>query len=641
MQVSPSNPLAHEARGAATAEGRTMNRVARAALSATLRCALLMLILGVSSLGCKKREPERVPDVKVDASLEMVPPIATDVQIKRLENDPNGNVLLIANFGKDQIKGPFHAVEISSGKVVLRDDGKGGDEVPNDGLFSVALTEDLASLDAELETLQRNAKILQEKPVPVFKGRELLPPERAKFEVPDKGSFDKGAVVHINPKWLCLLFTDVSVDHSLMVTDVSVVEDSTRANNPCLATPSATGAWSFGKLVTDMANTGVTGVSPEDFVRQWLSTWLSTITVNGDSLPARTNLFDSVIKPWVIKSGGSSTVDMTNWMTQPLDLKFAPFKLIAIVNRLDLRGNMGYGMKNSGEGRFVFEVLDSSCAPLGPGGFTVIFEYGLPIHSCAALKAYAQKWYELKALTLGDPAYNTALQAITDVFALANADPSKPNGSALNQMRTNEVALGFPWELREFNIDGTSHRLVNTTVKQEPAKKYNSQAQPPGAPADVTLMANWVNTNASAVVLDRHKVPEQLTSSGPAFLGGKAHTEFGGFWDAAPLEITLDDARHHFSLNTCSGCHGGETQTSFLHVATTPFGSPAPLSGFLTGVMVPDPAGRPSGSPTVRSFNDLERRRADLADLLCTACIKRPIFEIATALTMKPINMTH
>ena len=84
-----------------------------------------------------------------------------------------------------------------------------------------------------------------------------------------------------------------------------VVEDSTRTNNPCLGSASATGAWSFGKLVTDMANTPVTGVSPEDFVRRWLNSWLIKTTVNGEPLPARAALFAKVIKPWVLKSGAS------------------------------------------------------------------------------------------------------------------------------------------------------------------------------------------------------------------------------------------------------------------------------------------------------------------------------------------------
>ena len=67
-----------------------------------------------------------------------------------------------------------------------------------------------------------------------------------------------------------------------------------------------------------------------------------------------------------------------------------------------------------------------------------------------------------------------------------------------------------------------------------------------------------------------------------------------------------------FSLNTCNGCHGAETDTSFLHVFPRSLGQEASLSGFLTGITVDDPI-----DGTVRTFDDLGRRNADLAGLLC------------------------
>jgi hypothetical protein len=91
----------------------------------------------------------------------------------------------------------------------------------------------------------------------------------------------------------------------------------------------------------------------------------------------------------------------------------------------------------------------------------VIFEYGIPKHTCAGLKAYAQQWVDLSTLSPGSPAYNSALEAITNQFTLANTSPSKPNGSCISHVRTNEFALGTR-EWREFNVDSVSHLLVNT-----------------------------------------------------------------------------------------------------------------------------------------------------------------------------------
>src|SRR6185503_10931007 len=93
-----------------------------------------------------------------------------------------------------------------------------------------------------------------------------------------------------------------------------------------------------------------------------------------------------------------------------------------------------------------------------------------PKKGCHQLRDWAKQWVDLGALPIGSAGYNTALEAITEQFAKAGAAPSKPNGSALNQLRTNENALdpGGLWELREFRLDGGTHLLFEDTVKQTP-----------------------------------------------------------------------------------------------------------------------------------------------------------------------------
>ena len=598
----------------------------------------VLLILALAS-GCQRK-----PQVPVNSRYEMVPPIARTVEIKQLRGGANGKILVVADFGRGVIPSRFHAVYLGEETVVLEDDGRGGDEAADDGRFSVEIKENVDSLAAEITTSERRMGVAGARPA-VFRGRERVPPESIPVPRFDFQQF-QNKLVPIDLNWLCPFLHDTSIPHSLMVTDLGVVEDFTRASQPC-TNPSATRAWSFGKLMTDMANPSATTVSGEDFVKNWLDTWLHDQTVNGDPIQARQRLFNLVIQPWVIASGspaGSFTID--DWKTKPLDLAKAPFKLTAIVNRLDLRGNAGYGFANPGEGRFVFEVLNpNTCSPLSPA-FTVILEYGIPIHSCVRLKDFAQQWYDLKNETVGSATYNAKLGAITDQFAKANAAPSKPNGSAINQIRTNEIVLSFGdpsishsvWELREFNVDPSSHQLVEVTVKQEPAKKFNAKAVPPGTAADVLEMTTWVNANTPDIVNGTYEVP--VTLNGHPFLGGKSHTEPGGFWDGTnPGDITDDAARFQFSFHTCSGCHGGETQTGFLHVGGAPFGSVAPLSGFLTGINVNDRANRPP-PPFQHHFADLEQRQQSLNRLLCTRCRSR-LFELVDVLTFKPLNMTH
>lgn len=109
---------------------------------------------------------------------------------------------------------------------------------------------------------------------------------------------------------------------------------------------------------------------PAELTLRWLETWEQDQHVNGGTIPARTEIRQQVIDPWLQASGGDA-----------LDLSKAPFKLLAIVNRIDLREHDRRRVATAGEGRFVFGLLDSEGQPLPPiagtqpGGFLVIFEY--------------------------------------------------------------------------------------------------------------------------------------------------------------------------------------------------------------------------------------------------------------------------
>jgi hypothetical protein len=468
-----------------------------------------------------------------------------------------------------------------------------------------------------------------------------------------------------------LLFPVITPDpklkeQSLLIRDISVVEDPARTFNPCSKVGTPTGVWTFGELMRQLASPSpgviATDAQTSTFILNWLNTWNSPNTINGELLIARPNMQSTIINPWLQRSQANGAP------TGQLKLEFAPFKLMAIVNRLDLRGNSGYGFSNAGEGRFVFCALNPNCGPLQ---FTVIFEFGINKKSCESVKAFANEWINLATLTTGSTAYNTALENITKQFTQSGTNPAKPNQSSLNQLRTNEIAVGAPWELREFNLLSIG-LLGLTTVKQEPQVKYNVKVNNP----DVVRMAGWVNTNEALVRQNRYTVPD--LEGGVAFLGGHAQTSFPPtgnptslpdniphHWDGGPSGTTafINDslARHVFSLNTCSACHGGEVQTFFTHINPTGFGTPAQISSFLSGLgtdalpldddtsltglfWVQDAAFRLSlatGQPHIRGFNDLERRAIDLANLPSRICNKPRVFALANILQFKPVNMTH
>jgi hypothetical protein len=94
---------------------------------------------------------------------------------------------------------------------------------------------------------------------------------------------------------------------------------------------------------------------------------------------------------------------------------------------------------------------------------------------------------------------------ITDQFTLCGTDSSKPNFSSLDRVRTNEIALGpnlLRWELREFLLDNLGN-LVQTTVAQNPADKYNAQV----VNAEVQRMVDFVNQNTKSINAGKHQMP--------------------------------------------------------------------------------------------------------------------------------------
>ncbi len=400
----------------------------------------------------------------------------------------------------------------------------------------------------------------------------------------------------------------------LMITDLRVVEDPVRTNP--LAGPKAT--WTFKYLIENMAGKQ----NPSDFAMQWLQQWETDRLVNGHIAPARPAIRSLVIDPWLKASGGKR-----------LDLAKAPFKLLAIVNRMDLRVHDAGKIANAGEGRFVFGVLGADGKPLPPlagdaaGGFTVIFEYGLVATKMEQLRDWAMAWAQLGDQPLGSPPYNQALERLTRRFTDRGAAPLKPNGSSLNQLRTNELALGSPWELREFAIDSASGLL-----KQRPVAVTPDVLTLNGTPA----LAQLVNEYETALINETFVTPkEHLAASslaGPFQLTDFPNSEvrtfttlefFAPFFDVpwSAAGIRNNEARHSFALNTCGGCHRSETGTTFLqigfptnHKLPASLGNPAALAGFLTGIDTPDPV----VPATIRSFGDLERRQKDLEDLLAS-----------------------
>lgn len=366
----------------------------------------------------------------------------------------------------------------------------------------------------------------------------------------------------------------VKTSRELLIKHLSVVDDPVRTVDETPGDP-RNAQWTFKHLMEQMAP------SPEaapDMVEGMFKTWLTPQMVNGFTIDARPAMQDLVLQSWPRTANGK------------LDLAHPPLQLQAIVNRFDLRN---LEENNAGEGRFVFAVLNQGF----PMQFTLILEYKLPAHTLAEVQTWANDWHALGALPFPSEAYNAALADLTERFVKHGAAPGRPNGSAINAVRTNEIALSFEWQLREFDLDPTTGLLRPTSIKLTPDIGFNN------TPA----LADWINANQTAIIAETHDVP--ATFNGAPFLGGAVRNDLTG-WNAPGVD---PEARFHFSLNTCNGCHSSqETNTGFLQISPRFPGTEAFLSGFMTGTSVFD-----GFSGTIRSFNDLGRRNTDLKGIVC------------------------
>ena len=379
------------------------------------------------------------------------------------------------------------------------------------------------------------------------------------------------------------LADSVVPEKSLVITDLSVIEANAYTTwDPSYGVNDYRGAFTFGRLIDNMLPIGErTPLGRARFVIRWLRMWEQPQTINSFVIPARPLIRPLIIDPWRAASGCAPTVADEDCV---LDFAQAPFRLLAITNRPDLRRPVnGTDFPSGGQGRFVFGAI-------GPAGeklfFTVIFEYDLPVTDLdiplvddAALETrlWGEAWNALGRLSFG-PVYNYALFGVTHEFTRRDRTPSRRNGSALFQIRTNEVALSpVPggddvgplglWELREFII-GPSGQVVQTTVKQEPDISFNGSA---------TLGA-FVSENLSAILAGQYQVPSAY--QGAPFLGGAGPTPIVLQWNVPGID---EDGRHAFAMGTCNGCHLTETGTTFLHVKPREAGVRAAISDFLAG----------------------------------------------------------
>jgi len=464
--------------------------------------------------------------------------------------------------------------------IVFNDLGIGGDASGEDGVYSTIINDEDISDDL-IQALESQSG----ETVPFYNGRS-----KSGFNQHFQqtvGEFVVDGPITGNPD-------NIDAFSELMIIDPRVIEDPDRTYDPCTKQGTPNGEWSFARLFRN-----------EELAEVWVDQIINPISINGGTV-SPTFLEQTVLQNWVVESGGED---------QPLDLDKAPFKLLAIVNRIDLRTR-----RDAGEVRFVFGALRTDRCVFqtlaGPAPYSVIFEYKKKGASHRARRRWGRQWHKLADYELGSAEYNRNLEKLTRKVTSADINrKQRPNRTALSLLRTNaELDEGRIWQMREFKMAANSNQLLRGHIE------HSTLTTTPffNAFNKTDALSEYMNANARKIANNNHRIPLISAENGEPMATGSVFVglPFSGqenFWEGS-AEIPVDpETRHLFSLNTCNGCHGRETNTPFVHIdPERDAGSSARLSDFMTGSDVDDP----TDPSTIRRFNELERRAQDLDALI-------------------------
>lgn len=510
-------------------------------------------------------------------------------------------------------------------------------------------------------------------------------------DLPDEGETDQDVVVtNCTPPAPPV---PINFDRELVIRSRSVVEDgvvgdssvhSCRTSWGAACPASMQGHWTFGYMMAAMAGTSdPTSPTAKGFVRDWLKRWLSPQQPNPSKTAAasRPAIMENLIRPWLNATGCLPTDTLDSC---PLDLKKAPFRLLAFVNRIDLPAIAGYS--NGGEFRVVFGAIGADpincpgCAPTQTLQATVILEYALP--ATRTLLSWASALHSLSSSNPDDLSqtitYRNNLQGLTDAIVGFNASPSSKslNRSAIAHVRTNEIAFDCHsgstcdgmtppdgrlavWEMRQFKLSGPAGTVSGVPLVQDAVSQTPQSSDNLTSPINTRLITNRI------AIFNGDPAFE---STDNALLGNSSLSPSGlnaVVWENVPPPgspilnpTTAPDlatagraqTRHQFALGTCNGCHYADTanQLGLFHIYPRDAGTVSSISSFLSaGVgsnplapaaldnlaplnkhQVPDPA----GSGSLFYYNEPWRRACEIRRILSgsTTPFTKPSGHLAT-----------
>jgi hypothetical protein len=253
--------------------------------------------------------------------------------------------------------------------------------------------------------------------------------------------------------------------------------------------------------------------------------------------------------------------------------------------------------------------------------------------------------------------YLSLLNNLTDRFSKRGADPKKPNGNPINQVRTNEFLSGV-WQMREFNLLPKSIAESITSRKTVLKSDFQLHAGPGSVSNQVGL---WTTTTKNNPLIGNRKLhlsledilPRWINQSenqildsavsprAPEWMEGAVANQPFGFSYSKSFGFSgarINWARHKFSLSTCSGCHNRDTDTFFQMVKSAGKDRTGKIrKAFFAGFMVGDSKGGPLVVSDVENFDE----KHEFFDLREREKIVREVLNLARQVDSARVRLTR
>ncbi len=313
------------------------------------------------------------------------------------------------------------------------------------------------------------------------------------------------------------------------------------------------------------------------------------------------------LSPWMTRDG----VHRDDFSTWTPSMANAPFRLLAVINRPDIRiGRSEERASTLGQIRFIYclvraasngSVSDRPCA-----SFLLAVEIDILADGTSpdAIAAYYEAWAGLQRLSPADPLFNAGIDsiisALRDIRYLSAV-------IAINEVES-DLALGkspavdATWVMRSFQLDPSTQLTVPQTVNSYTDREWIAEACRilAQSPASSGRKTNFGVKGALAAA-PRSATTASMTLSDS--INDIIATVNATCPDLDPQRTTLlVDA---LAKTTCNGCHFAGTGTLFTHVSPRDVGNVTRLSPFVVG-------NDSNCSPQFECQGLLDDRRAEL-----------------------------